>query len=140
MRLCPRHDGEPCPASPKETSSLPTTVWKPNRLPVSIVDFVVMRRPRWLKRRVVSSGYVAIRPICHFVAVGDVKWSMSVLAYAIPTMRTTMLGLGRVARNAVISGHHETTKPMQRTPSIGQDIEGPGRGHEARIMSTENVL
>ena len=35
-----------------------------------------------------------------------------------------MVALGKAARNAVISGRREITKPMRKTPSIGQDIEG----------------
>jgi len=35
-----------------------------------------------------------------------------------------MVARGKAARNAVISGHREMTKPMQKTLSIGQDIEG----------------
>jgi hypothetical protein len=32
-------------------------------------------------------------------------------------------GLGKVVSNAAISGRHEITKSMRKTPSIGQDIE-----------------
>ena len=95
---------------------------------------------RWSKRRVVSSGFVAIRPFCRFKVADDVKWSMSVLACAIPTMRIGMVGLGRVVRNAVISGRREIIKPMRRIPSIGPDIEAWAPCHEAQIGGTENRL
>jgi hypothetical protein len=39
-------------------------------------------------------------------------------------MRINMVARGKAARNAVISGHREMTKPMRKTLSIGQDIEG----------------
>ena len=35
-----------------------------------------------------------------------------------------MVALGKAVSNAVISGRHASTKPMRRTPSIGQNIEG----------------
>ena len=35
-----------------------------------------------------------------------------------------MVARGKAARNAVSSGHREITKPMRKTRSIGQDIEG----------------
>jgi hypothetical protein len=34
-----------------------------------------------------------------------------------------MVVLGKAVSNVVISGHREITKPMRKTPSIGQDIE-----------------
>ena len=34
-----------------------------------------------------------------------------------------MVALGKAVSNAVISGRREITKPMRKTPSIGQDIE-----------------
>jgi hypothetical protein len=39
-------------------------------------------------------------------------------------MRINMVAFGKAVRNAVISGHREITKPMRKTQSIGQDIEG----------------
>jgi hypothetical protein len=39
-------------------------------------------------------------------------------------MRINMVARGKAARNAVISGHRAITKPMRKTLSIGQDIEG----------------
>src|SRR5712692_5113470 len=98
-----------------------------------------MPRLRWSKRRVASSGYVAIRPLCRFGAAGTVKWSMNALACAIPTMRISIEGRGKVVRSAAISGRQEITNSMRRTPSIGPDIErgkpvssGPNHGHENR--------
>ena len=35
-----------------------------------------------------------------------------------------MVARGKAASNAVISGHREMTKPLRKTLSIGQDIEG----------------
>ena len=35
-----------------------------------------------------------------------------------------MVAFGKAVRNAVISGRREITKPMRKTQSIGQDIEG----------------
>ncbi len=35
-----------------------------------------------------------------------------------------MVARGKAVSNAVSSGRHEMTKPMRKTPSIGQDIEG----------------
>jgi hypothetical protein len=34
-----------------------------------------------------------------------------------------MVARGKAVRSAVISGRREITKPMRKTPSIGQDIE-----------------
>ena len=96
-----------------------------SRLLASIVGSVAMPKRRWSKRRVVSNGYVAIRPFCRFEAAGAAKSSTSALAYVIPTMRISMEGHGKVARNAAISGHHEITNSTPRTPSIGPDIERP---------------
>jgi hypothetical protein len=76
-----------------------------------------MPRRRWSKRRVVNSGSVAIRPLCRFKAGGIVRSSMSVSACAIPTIRSSMVGRGKAARSAVISGHHEITNSMRKTPS-----------------------
>src|SRR5712691_6182751 len=98
-----------------------------------------MPRRHSSKRRVVSNGSVAIRPLCRFEAAGDVKWSMSVLACVLPTMRISMVGRGKVVRNAVMSGRHERTKSMRRTLSIGQDIEG-GDVDEVQIPGTKNAL
>jgi hypothetical protein len=85
--------------------------------------FVAMTGPRWSKRRVVISGYVAIRPLCRFAGAGDVKWSMNALACAMPTIRISMAGRGKVVRNAVISGRPDMTNSMRRTPSTGPGIE-----------------
>ena len=67
-----------------------------------------------------------IRLFCRFEVAGAVRWSMSALVCAIPTMRISMAALGRAARNAVIFGRHEMTKPMRKTRSIGQNTEGDG--------------
>jgi hypothetical protein len=42
-----------------------------------MVGFVAMPRRHWSKRRVVSNGYVVIRPFSRFEAAGDAKSSMS---------------------------------------------------------------
>src|SRR5438270_13990638 len=83
-----------------------------------------MPRRHWCKPHVVSSGYVAIRPLCRFEAVGVVRSSTSALVCATPIMRITMVARGKAVSNAVISGRHEITKSMRKTLSIGQDIEG----------------
>ncbi len=51
-----------------------------------------------------------------------------------------MVALGKAVRNAVISGRHEITKPMRKTQSIGQDIEGWIAVHEAQISGTKIEL
>ena len=100
-----------------------TTAWKPNRLPASIVASVAMPKRHWSKRRVVISGFVVIRPFCRFEGVGGAKWSTNASACVIPTMRISMAALGKAVASAVRSGHHEITKGMRKTRSIGQDIE-----------------
>ena len=50
-----------------------------------------------------------------------------------------MEGLGKVVSNAGISGRHEITKSMRRTPSIGQDIEA-GDVDEVQIPGTKNAF
>jgi hypothetical protein len=98
-----------------------------------------MPKRRWSKRRVVSSGYVAIPPLYRFEAGGDAKSSMSALACVIPTMRIGMGGRGKAASNAGSSGRHEITDSTPRTPLIGPDIEAWAGGHEAQIMSTKSA-
>jgi hypothetical protein len=44
---------------------------------------------------------------------------------------------GKAASNAVISGRRAITKPMRKTLSIGQDIEGWKAVHEAQIPGTK---
>ena len=124
MHLSPPPEGCLSLPAPYKETRCPTTVWKPSPLRANIVASVAMPRRHSSKRRVVSNGSVAIRPLCRFEAAGDVKWSMNGLACVIHTMRISMVGLGKVVRNAVISGRHAITKPMRRTPSIGQNIEG----------------
>jgi hypothetical protein len=55
-------------------------------------------------------------------------------------MRINMVARGKAARNAVISGHREMTKPMRKTLSIGQDIEGWNAVHEVQIPGTKIEL
>ena len=50
-----------------------------------------------------------------------------------------MVALGKAARNAVISGHREMTKPLRKTLSIGRDIEG-WEGNEVQIPGTKIEL
>ena len=104
-----------------------------------MVGFAVMPQRRWSKRRVVSSGSVAIPPLSHFEAGGAAKSSMSALACVIPTLRIGMGGHGKVARNAGNSGRHATTDSTPRIPSIGLDIKGMGGDPEAQIMSTKSA-
>ncbi len=47
-----------------------------------------------------------------------------------------MVARGKAVRNAVISGRREITKPMQKTPSIGRDIE-EWEVHEVQIPVTK---
>lgn len=47
-----------------------------------------------------------------------------------------MVARGKAARNAVISGRREMTKPMRKTQSIGPDIELRDV-HEAQIPGTK---
>ena len=61
------------------------------------------------------------------------------LVCAIPTMRINMVALGKAVSNAVISGRPEITKPMQRTRSIGQNIEGQDV-NEVQIPGTKIEL
>ena len=98
-----------------------------------------MLKRRWSKRRVVSSGYVAIQPLCRFGAAGAVKWSMNALVCAIPTMRISMAALGKAVRSAVSSGRHEITDSTPRIPLIGPDMEASAGDHEAQIMSTKSA-
>jgi len=50
-----------------------------------------------------------------------------------------MVALGKAVRNAVISGRHEITKPMRKTQSTGQDIEG-WDVNEVQIPGTKIAL
>ena len=100
---------------------------------------MAMSKRRWSKRRVVSSGYVAIPPLYRFEAGGDAKSSMSALACVILTMRIGMGGRGKAASNAGSSGRHAITDSTPRTPLIGPDIEAWAGGHEAQIMNTKSA-
>ena len=51
-----------------------------------------------------------------------------------------MVALGKAARNAVISGHREIPKPMRKTLSIGQDIEGWMVVNAVQIPGTKSAL
>ncbi len=55
-------------------------------------------------------------------------------------MRINMAALGKAVRNAVISGRHEITKPMRKTQSIGQNIEGWMVVNEVQIPGTKSAL
>ena len=50
-----------------------------------------------------------------------------------------MVARGKAVRNAVISGRRESTKPMRKTQSIGQDIEG-WEVNEVQIPGTKIEL
>src|SRR3989441_12987913 len=99
-----------------------------------------MPKRRWSKRRVVISGFVVIQRFSRFEGAGGAKWSMSALACAIPTMRTSMAARGTAARNAVSSGRHAITKGMRKTRSIGQDIERWWKVNEVQIPGTKDAL
>ncbi len=51
-----------------------------------------------------------------------------------------MVARGNAVSNAVISGRREMTKPMRKTQSIGQDIEGWNAVHEVQIPGTKIEL
>jgi hypothetical protein len=106
----------------------------------SVVVSVAMPEPRWSKRGVVNSGFVAIRRIYRFKGVGGVKWSTNASACAIPTMRISMVALGKVVRSAASSGRHEIIKDMRRTRSIGPNIERWQDVNEVQIPGTKNAL
>jgi hypothetical protein len=108
-------------------------------LPASIVGFAAMLKRRWSKRRIVSSGSVAIPPFYRFEAAGVARSSMSALACVIPTMRIGMGGHGKAASNAGSSGRHEITDSTPRIPLIGPDIEAWVGDREAQIMSTKSA-
>jgi DDE superfamily endonuclease len=95
---------------------------------------------RWSKHRVVSSGCVVIQRFSRFEGAGGAKGSMSALAWAIPTMKTSMVARGKAVRSAVRSGHHEMTKGMRKTRSIGQDIERWWKVNEVQIPGTKDAL
>jgi hypothetical protein len=95
---------------------------------------------RWSKHRVVSSGCVVIQRFSRFEGAGGAKGSMSALAWAIPTMKTSMVARGKAVRSAVSSGHHEMTKGMRKTRSIGQDIERWWKVNEVQIPGTKDAL
>ena len=50
-----------------------------------------------------------------------------------------MVARGKAVRNAVISGRRAITKPMRKTRSIGQDIEG-WEVNEVQIPDTKIEL
>ena len=54
-------------------------------------------------------------------------------------MRINMAALGKAVSNAVISGRTEITKPMRKTQSTGQDIEG-WDVNEVQIPGTKIAL
>ena len=105
-----------------------------------MVASVAMPKRRWSQRRVVSSGFVVIRRFCRFEGAGGATWSTSASACAMPTMRTSMAARGKAVRSAVRAGHHEITKGMRRTRSIGQDIEWWSKVDEVQIPGTKNAL
>jgi hypothetical protein len=79
-------------------------------------------------------------PLCRFAEVDAVKWSMSALAYAMPTMRISMVGHGKIVRSAGRSGRPDTTNSMRKTRSIGPGIDRGMLVHEAQITGTKNAL
>ncbi len=80
-----------------------------------------------------DTAFVSFR----FEAADGVRSSTSALVCAIPIMRINMVARGKVVRSAVISGRREITKPMRKTPSIGQDIEGWNVVDEVQIPGTK---
>ena len=55
-------------------------------------------------------------------------------------MKTSMVARGKAVRSAVSSGHHEITKGMRKTRSIGQDIERWWKVNEVQIPGTKDAL
>ena len=51
-----------------------------------------------------------------------------------------MGGLGNVVSNAGLSGRHERTTSLRKTPSIGQESEAWERDQEAHITGTKKAL
>jgi hypothetical protein len=51
-----------------------------------------------------------------------------------------MADRGSAVRSAVSSGRREMTKPLRKTLSIGQDIEGWNAVHEVQIPGTKIEL
>ena len=51
-----------------------------------------------------------------------------------------MAARGKAVRSAVSSGHHEMTKGMRKTRSIGQDIERWWKVNEVQIPGTKDAL
>ena len=51
-----------------------------------------------------------------------------------------MAARGKAVRSAVSSGHHEITKGMRKTRSIGQDIERWWKVNEVQIPGTKDAL
>jgi len=72
-----------------------------SRLPASIVASVAMPKRRWSKRCVVISGCVVIRRFFRFEGAGGAKWSTNASACATPTMRISIVALGKAVRSAV---------------------------------------
>ena len=105
-----------------------------------MVVSVALPTRRWSKHRVVSRGCVVIQRLSRFEGAGGAKWSMSALACAIPTMKTSMVARGKAVRSAGSSGHHEMTPGMRKTRSIGQDIEWWWKVNEVHIPGTKDAL
>jgi hypothetical protein len=99
-----------------------------------------MPKRRWSKRHVVSNGFVVIQRFFRFEGAGGAKWSMSALACAIPTMKTSMAARGKAVSSAVRSGHHEITRGMRKTRSIGQDIERWWKVNAVQNPGTKDAL
>src|SRR6266446_9028811 len=75
-----------------------------------------------------------------FRGAGGAKWSTNASACATPTMRISIVALGKAVRSAVSSGRHEMTKCMRKTRSIGQNIERRWKVNEVQIPGTKNAL
>jgi len=57
-----------------------------------------------------------IRRFFSFRGAGGAKWSTNASACATPTMRISIVALGKAVRSAVSSGRHEITKCMRKNP------------------------
>jgi len=64
---------------------------------------------------------------------------MSAFVCATPMMRINMVARGNAVSHAGISGRRQSTKPLRKTPSMGQDSEG-WDVNEVQIPGTKSAL
>ena len=93
-------------------------------------------RSCWSKRRVASSGYVAIPLLWPFEAGGAVNISTNALRCAILTPLMVTRVLGKPVRNAASSGHRKSTKRMRNIRSMCPGMEW-WEGNEVQISGNK---